>query len=71
VTVFEHEFLEGTGRSRRSLRFTVAFRTLRVTAMRLRLARAGFDVEKVLGGYAGEPWSEDAGTWIILARARG
>jgi SAM-dependent methyltransferase len=68
MTLFEHEFLEGTGATRRSVRFTIAFRTLRVPHMVQRLKRLGFTIEQVAGGYRGEVWSEDADTWLILAR---
>jgi SAM-dependent methyltransferase len=70
MTIFDHEFLEGTGASRRSLRFTIRFRTVRVPAMRRRLERAGLEVEAAFGGYRGEPWSDEADTWIMLARRR-
>jgi ubiquinone/menaquinone biosynthesis C-methylase UbiE len=70
VTTFEHEFIEGVGRQRRTLRFTIAFRTLRVPSMARRLERHGFTVEGVFGGYRGEPWSEGADTWILMARRR-
>lgn len=68
LTTFEHEFLEGTGRGRRSLRFTIRFRTLRVATLVTRLERAGLRVDGTFGGYRGEPWAEDADTWIVLAR---
>jgi SAM-dependent methyltransferase len=70
LTIFEHEFIEGTGRFRRSLRFTVRFRTLRIPAMVRRLTRAGFHVDAIHGGYRGEPWSEEADTWLLLATRR-
>ena len=70
MTIFDHEFLEGTGSTRRSLRFTIRFRTVRVPSMRRRLERAGLVVEGVFGGYHGEPWSDQAATWIMLARRR-
>jgi SAM-dependent methyltransferase len=68
VTTFEHEFLEGTGRSQRSLRFTIRFRTLRVSAMLRRLERAGFVVEGTYGGYRGEAWTETSDTWLVVTR---
>jgi SAM-dependent methyltransferase len=68
ITTFDHEFIEGTGTARRRLRFTVQFRTLGVRAMAARLARAGLRADGIFGGYANEPWSRDAGAWIILAR---
>jgi ubiquinone/menaquinone biosynthesis C-methylase UbiE len=71
LTTFEHEFLEGTGRARRSLRFTIRFRTIRVPAMIRRLERAGLAIEGTHGGYRGEAWTEEAGTWLIVARKPG
>jgi SAM-dependent methyltransferase len=68
ITTFEHEFLEGRGRERHSLQFTIRFRTLHVPAMIRRLQRAGFAVDGAFGGYRGESWSERALTWIITAR---
>jgi ubiquinone/menaquinone biosynthesis C-methylase UbiE len=68
ITTFDHEFVEGTGASCRALRFTVRFRTLRVPAMVRRLQRAGFVVDATYGGYRGEPWSDRADTWIVVAR---
>jgi hypothetical protein len=68
LTVFEHEFVEGTGSARRRLRFTVRFRTLRLDGLVRRLEVAGLVVEATFGGYKGEPWSEDAEAWIVLAR---
>jgi SAM-dependent methyltransferase len=70
LTVFEQQFVEGTGRSRRVLSLTVRFRTLPVPTMCGRLERAGFLVERVSGGYRHEPWSEDAPTWIVTAVRR-
>ena len=71
LTVFEQEFVEGLGRTRRRLRFTIRFRTVRIPSMTRRLERAGFVVDGVFGGYRDEPWSEDADTWIVMARRNG
>lgn len=68
VTTFEHEFLEGTGKARRSLTFTIRFRTIQIPAMVRRLERVGLEVEGTFGGYRGEPWSHDADTWLVMAR---
>ena len=68
LTVFDHEYLEGWGRSRQSHRFTVTFRTLPVKTTAKRLERAGFVVDALLGGYDGRPWDDRAETWIVLAR---
>lgn len=70
VTEFDQQFIEGTGRSRRVLSFTVRFRTLPVPAMCRRLERAGFRVETLSGGYRQEPWSEEAQTWVVTAVRR-
>lgn len=70
LTCFEQEFVEGTGRNRQVRRFSLAFRTVGVPALRRRLERAGFEIEAVLGGYDGEPWDPRADTWVILARRR-
>jgi hypothetical protein len=67
ITTFEHEFREGQGASGRTIRFTVRFRTIGVAAMIRRLERVGLQVERVAGGYRGEPWSKHADAWIVLA----
>lgn len=71
LTIFDHEYVEGRGASRQVHRFSVSFRTLPVKAVAGRLARAGFEVEAVLGGYDGRPWDDRAETWIVLARRAG
>lgn len=67
LTIFEHEYREGWGRTAQVQRFTVTFRTLPVPAMRRRLERAGFRVDAVLGDYDGRPWDDRADAWIIMA----
>lgn len=67
LTIFEHEYREGWGRTAKVRRFTVTFRTLPVPAMRSRLERAGFRVDAVLGDYDGRPWDDRADAWIIMA----
>lgn len=68
LTVFDQEYVEGTGRAARSHRFSLAFRSLTIAQMRRRLENAGFLVDAVLGDYRGGPWAETADTWILLAR---
>jgi SAM-dependent methyltransferase len=67
LTIFDHEYTVGWGRRREVREFTIKFRTLPVAALASRLARAGFTVEHMYGGYAGEPFSDDANTWIVTA----
>lgn len=67
LTVFDHEYTVGWGRRREVREFTIRFRTLPVAALVRRLARAGFSVERMHGGYAGEPFSNEADTWIVTA----
>lgn len=67
LTVFDQEYLERRGRSRRSHRFSLTFRTLSVRQVTSRLERAGFAVQAVLGDYRGGPWDDRADVWLILA----
>ena len=68
LTTFEQVYVERRGRRTREHRFELVFRTLTVPAMTRQLARAGFQVEAVLGDYGGRPWDDRADVWIILAR---
>jgi SAM-dependent methyltransferase len=70
LTFFDQEFTEGWGRARKVRRFSLAFRTIAVPALRQRLGRAGFEIESVLGSYDGRPWDPRADTWVVLARKR-
>jgi SAM-dependent methyltransferase len=70
LTFFDQEFTEGWGRARTVRRFSLAFRTVGVPALRRRLERAGFEIDAVLGGYDGEPWDPRANTWVVLARKK-
>ena len=70
LTFFDQEFTEGWGARRRVRRFSLAFRTIGVAALRRRLERAGFEIDAVLGGYDGEAWDPRADTWIVLARRK-
>ncbi|MPY90491.1 MAG: methyltransferase domain-containing protein [Luteitalea sp.] len=71
LTIFDQEYIEGSGRARHATRFSVAFRTLSVPAMTKRLERAGFQIDALLGDYNGRPWDPRADTWLILARRDG
>jgi hypothetical protein len=68
LTIFDQEYVERQGRTRRSHHFELTFRTLSVPQMSRRLERAGFAIDAVLGDYQGGPWDERADTWVILAR---
>jgi SAM-dependent methyltransferase len=70
LTIFDQQFTERRGRSRRVHRFSLAFRTLSVPHMARRLEKAGFDIEALLGDYDGAPWDARADVWVILAKAR-
>lgn len=67
LTIFDQEFIEGRGRTRRVHRFTLTFRTVGIRALRRRLERLGLRIDAVLGSYDGEPWDERADVWMILA----
>jgi hypothetical protein len=70
ITTFEQRYVgRRNGRSTEH-RFHLTFRTLSVQRMTLRLERAGFVVDRVLGDYRGRPWDERADVWIILAKKR-
>jgi len=68
LTIFDQEFTERSGRSRRVHRFALTFRTLTVPQMARRLENAGFEVTALLGDYRGGPWDDRAEVWVILAR---
>ena len=68
LTIFEQEFTERLGRTRRTRRFALTFRTLSVPQMARRLEKAGFEITALLGDYRGAAWDERADVWIILAR---
>jgi ubiquinone/menaquinone biosynthesis C-methylase UbiE len=70
LTFFDQEFTEGWGSQRRVRRFSLAFRTIGVPALRRRLERAGFEIDAVLGGYDGEAWDPRADTWVVMARRK-
>jgi SAM-dependent methyltransferase len=67
LTVFDQEFTERQGRTRRVHRFSLTFRTLSVPQMTRRLEKAGFQITALLGDYRGGPWDPRADVWMILA----
>jgi ubiquinone/menaquinone biosynthesis C-methylase UbiE len=71
LTIFTQRYLERHRKTTIEHSFDLTFRTLPVPQMRRRLARAGFDVEAVLGDYHGRSWDSRAEVWIILARRQG
>jgi len=68
LTIFDQEFTERVGRTRRTRRFALTFRTLSVPQMASRLEKAGFVITALLGDYRGAAWDDRAEVWIILAR---
>ncbi len=70
LTIFDQEYIEQRGRTRRVHHFELTFRTLSIPQMSRRLERAGFRIDAVLGDYQGGPWDERADTWVILARKK-
>jgi hypothetical protein len=68
LTTFGQRYIERCGRRTREHRFELTFRTLTIRQMTERLARAGFQVDAVIGDYRGRPWDERADVWIILAK---
>ena len=68
LTIFDQEFTERQGRTRRTHRFSLTFRTLSVPQMVRRLETTGFEITALLGDYRGGPWDPRAEVWMILAR---
>ena len=67
LTIFDHEYIERRGKSKRVHTFSLTFRTLSVEQMSRRLERAGFEIRAVLGDYRGGPWDPRSDVWVILA----
>ena len=67
LTLFDQEFVERRGLVSRAHRFSLAFRTVSVEEMSMRLERHGFRVSAVLGDYQGGAWDPRAEVWLILA----
>ena len=68
LTIFDQEYVETKGRTRRVHHFELTFRTLSVPQLSRRLESAGFRIDAVLGDYQGGPWDQRADTWVVLAR---
>ena len=68
LTVFTQRYLERRGRATITHAFDLTFRTLTMSQMARRLARAGFVVENLVGDYRGRPWTDGSDVWIILAK---
>jgi ubiquinone/menaquinone biosynthesis C-methylase UbiE len=68
LTIFDQEFTERQGTTRRVHRFSLTFRTLSIPQMVRRLERAGFEIAALLGDYRGHAWDPRADVWIILAK---
>jgi SAM-dependent methyltransferase len=68
LTTFDQEYTRRRGGKGESRHFSLTFRTLSVEQVASRVQKAGFDVEAVLGDYAGGAWDPRADVWIILAR---
>ena len=67
LTIFDHEYVERRGRTRRVHRFSLTFRTLSVPQMSRRLEKAGFRIKAALGDYLGGPWDSRSDVWVLLA----
>jgi SAM-dependent methyltransferase len=70
LTIFDHEYVERKGRTRRVHRFSLTFRTLSVPQMSSRLEAGGFRIRAVLGDYLGGPWDRRSDVWVIVAELR-
>jgi len=68
LTIFDQEFTERRGTTRRVHRFALTFRTLSVPQMVRRLEKSGFEITALLGDYRGGPWDPRAEVWVILAK---
>ena len=68
LTIFDQQFVERRGSTRRAHTFSLTFRTLSVPQMTRRLEKAGFRIAALLGDYRGGPWDPRADVWMILAR---
>ena len=71
LTIFNQEFTERRGTTRRVHRFALTFRTLSVPQMVRRLEKSGFEITALLGDYRGRAWDPRADVWVILARNPG
>jgi ubiquinone/menaquinone biosynthesis C-methylase UbiE len=71
LTIFDQEFTERRGPTRRVHRFALTFRTLSVPQMVRRLEKSGFEISALLGDYRGRAWDPRADVWVIVARKPG
>jgi SAM-dependent methyltransferase len=70
LTIFHEEFVVTRGRRSDRRSFQLAFRTVGVSQMTSRLARAGLAVEAALGDYRGGTIDARAEAWLLLARKK-
>lgn len=70
LTIFDQQFIERRGRTRRAHAFSLTFRTLSVPQMSRRLEKAGFEISALIGDYRGGPWDPRAEVWMILAKRK-
>lgn len=68
LTGFTQRFITRTGRQSAEHRFNLQFRTPSLQQLSKQLEQAGFRVDSLLGGYAGNPWREGSEAMIIVAR---
>ena len=67
LTIFDQEYLEAKSKtSKKTHRFSLAFRTLSIPQMVRRVERVGFQIEGVLGDYQGRPWDTRSDVWVII-----
>jgi len=70
LTIFDEEFIVGTGPRARRHKFSLTFRTLGMAAFLNRLLDAGFSIHAVYGDYRGEVWTRKSDAWVVVARKR-
>ena len=68
LTIFDEEFIVGTGPRARRHRFSLTFRTLAIAAFLDRVAAAGFSIDAVHGDYRGGAWTPESDAWVVMAR---
>lgn len=68
LTIFDEEFIVGTGPRARRHRFSLTFRTLAMAAFLDRVTAAGFSVDAVHGDYRGGEWTPGSDAWVVMAR---
>jgi ubiquinone/menaquinone biosynthesis C-methylase UbiE len=70
LTVFDQEYIEQRGATRRRRKFSLLFRTLSVAQITRRLQCAGFRIAALFGDYDGKPWDRQADVSLILAERK-